>query len=98
MKKSDKTIYISGAISKNPNYEKDFSDAVEKLKNAGYVKIINPCCLPSTLEYEQLMSICFEMINQSDVCYFMPNYDKSLGARREHCYAIACGKEIIYGD
>lgn len=93
---SDKTVYVAGKIAGNENYKTDFTNAVEKLKQEGYTKILNPCCLPDNLEYEQYMTICFAMIDTADVVYFQKNWYGSLGAEREEKYAIAKCKERIY--
>lgn len=37
-----KQLYLCGAITKNPNYKKDFEAAYNKLHKAGYSAILNP--------------------------------------------------------
>lgn len=95
---NNKTVYVAGKITGNENYLSDFSIAVTKLKNQGYEKIINPCCLPDNLEYEQYMTICFAMIDAADIVYFQSNWYGSAGAEREEKYAIAKGKKRIYEE
>lgn len=90
------TIYISGSISKNPNYLDDFKKAEQTLKKEGFGKILNPIILPSNLEYEQLMVICFAMIDASDIVYMLSNWEESDGAFMEYHYAISKNKDIIF--
>lgn len=94
---SDKTIYISGKITGNPNFQEDFSKAVEQLKTQGYTHIINPCCITILdLQYEQYMAIDLAMIDVSDEVYFLKNWEDSLGAQREYMYAVIKNKKLIF--
>lgn len=93
-----KTVYISGKMTGEFGYEAVFADAVFLLRENGWRKIINPCCLSVLdLDYEQYMTICFAMIDASDVVYMLGNWKESPGAQRELSYALAKRKEIIYG-
>ena len=92
----NKTVYVAGKISGNENYLTDFENAVKKLKEQGYERILNPCCLPSNLEYEQYMIICFAMIDAADVVFFQKNWKGSAGAEREEKYAISKCKQRVY--
>lgn len=91
------TVYISGQITDNPNFQDDFAKGVCKLREMGFKKIINPCCLSVlNLDYEQYMKICFAMIDVADYVYFLDNWDKSAGATRELKYAESKQKIIKY--
>ena len=93
------TVYVSGKITDNPNFQDDFARGVCKLREMGFKKIINPCCLSVlNLDYEQYMKICFAMIDASDYVYFLDNWENSEGAKREMNYAIAKQKIIKYED
>ena len=94
---NEKTIYIAGKISNNPTFQKDFSKAVQSLKDKGYKHIVNPCCISCLdLKYEQYLSITFAMIDISDAVYFLSNWKESDGAKREYLYATSKQKEILY--
>lgn len=96
-KKKADTVYLSGAITKNPNFMKDFNSAEDTVKKLGYEKVINPTCLGSlNLDYEQFMIICFAMIDAADEVAFLTNWKKSSGARREYLYAISKNKKIRF--
>lgn len=91
------TVYIAGKITGLDDFQKYFDEAVWKLKEKGYKKIINPCCLSySDLDYEQLMSICFTMIDVSDCVYFLDNWEDSEGAKREMSFALSKNKKIMF--
>lgn len=90
------TVYIAGKITGLRDYEDKFEDAVRKLWEIGYTRILNPCCLPPNLEYEQYMTICFTMIDVADEVWFLDNWQESEGARREHDYALEKNKVIRY--
>ena len=93
-----KTVYIAGKISGFMNYQQKFDEAVWKLRKKGYEKILNPCCLPKNLDYEQYMPVCFAMIDISDAVFFLNNWEDSDGAKREMSYALAKKKEIMYEE
>lgn len=96
-RKKTETVYISGAIAKNPNFMRDFKSAENIVKKLGYEKVINPTCLSSlNLDYEQFMIICFAMIDASDEVAFLTNWKDSSGARREYLYAISRNKKIRF--
>ena len=93
-----KTVYIAGKITGLPDYQQKFRAAEIKLNEKGYKKVINPCCLPVNLDYEQYMPICFAMIDVADAVFFLDNWEDSDGAKREMSYALAKKKEIMYED
>lgn len=88
-------IYIAGKITGNPDYKEQFTTAAAMLKSNGFT-VLNPCCLPEGLTWEQYMSICIPMVDVADKLYMLENWDSSRGARIEHDHARAHGKEIIY--
>ena len=47
------TIYIAGAISKNPNYKADFENAEKALKEKGFDKIISSTVLPTLFDIDE---------------------------------------------
>ena len=89
------TVYVSGAITGVPYFKNIFGKAVQRLRNEGFDKILTPTILPDNLEYEQYMTICFSMIDASDVVYMLPNWEESHGATREYYYALSKHKQFI---
>lgn len=87
-------VYISGAITSDPNYKEKFADAEKKLHKLGY-KVLNPCMIYEELDYEQHMHIDFAMIDVCDVVYLLEDWETSTGAIRERYHAIEKNK-IVY--
>lgn len=94
-------IYISGAITNNPNYKEDFERAEDYLQREyPSAEIINPALvnsfLPKSTTYEEYMEMCFCMLDMCDSIYMLNGWRKSLGANRELGYALAKGMIIMY--
>ena len=91
-------IYISGAITNNPNYKEDFERAEDYLQReypSAY--IINPALvnsyLPKSTTYEEYMKMCFCMLDICEAIFMIQGWSKSRGSIREYGYAIA--KDMI---
>ena len=91
-----KTAYIAGPITGVPYYRENFSRAARYVKRLGFGTVLNPAELPRTLRNDQAMKICFAMINVSDVVFFIPEWERSVGAKLEMAYAKYMNKEINY--
>lgn len=93
-------VYISGKITNNENYKKDFLKAECWLKLNDY-KVVNPSRLidifPS-LEYAQLMAIDYKLIELCDAIFMLDGWQKSKGACAELSYAKSLGKKVLYQD
>lgn len=94
-------IYISGAITNNPNYKEDFERAEDYLQRE-YPKaeIINPALvnsyLPKSTTHEEYMRMSFCMLDMCDSIYMLSNYENSKGACMEYGYALAKHKAILF--
>ena len=91
-------IYISGAITNNPNYKEDFERAEDYLQREyPSAEIINPALinsfLPKSTTYEAYMKMSFCMLDMCDGIYMLKGWEKSCGANREYGYAMA--KDMI---
>lgn len=95
----NKIIYISGPITNHPNYLAEFEAVEERLKSKGF-QPINPAkilaLLPSSVSYDQMMHICFALINISDGIYMMHGWMNSKGAKMELAYAFQNNKTEYY--
>ena len=91
-----KTAYIAGPITGVPYYRENFSRAARYVKHTGFTTVLNPAELPRTLDNSQAMKICFAMIDVADAVFFMPEWDRSIGAKLEHAYCKYMNKEIYY--
>jgi hypothetical protein len=93
-------IYISGAISNDPDYKRKFADAEKILTKKGH-DVINPAFVASALphlEHEQYLHIDKALIGICDAVYFLKDCGLSKGAREEYIYAYENGiKRIIEG-
>ena len=100
---SDRTkiVYLSGRITGNENYKKDFSVAEEYLHRLGYI-VVSPARLDELssdkLSYEQYMKVCYSLIDISDIIFMVSGWQDSKGARAELIYAKSIGKEVKYQD
>lgn len=93
-------IYISGAITNNPNYKEDFERAECYLQRTfPKADIINPALmnnyLPKSTTHEEYMRMSFCMLDMCDSIYMMPNWKTSCGASQEYGYSLAKDKTIL---
>lgn len=87
-------IYISGSISKNPNYKEQFAAAEKDLRELGY-EVLNPAKNTGNLYKEYIdKGLLQEM--KCDAIYMLQNFEESTGAMLELAYAQAVGMQIIY--
>lgn len=86
-----KVIYIAGPITGVKEYWKPFEQAEDELTAMGYIAL-TPTRLPWNLDNEKAMKICLTMIDQADAVYFLPGWDKSVGANLEMMYCKYTGK------
>ena len=90
-------IYISGPISKDPNYRLKFRAAAEQLKLRGY-DVVNPAELADVLpaehlSHEEILFTCEHLILQCDALVTLPGWEQSLGCQRE--VGFAEGADLI---
>ena len=88
-------IYISGAITNDPDYRDKFAVAEMTIKYFGHTPL-NPCCLPDGLTWEQYMKIDLAMIDVADAICLLPDWQQSRGAIREFTHAVAKDKQVIF--
>ena len=91
-------IYISGAITNNPNYKEDFERAKDYLQREyPNDEIINPALvnsfLPKSTSHIEYMRISFCMLDMADAIFMIDGWEKSCGASQEYGYALA--KDMI---
>lgn len=97
-------IYISGRITGNKNWEKQFQQAENYLNKLGFMEIKNPLNLdkeskeiwgdnPSCVQY--MIHDIHELIFCSDI-YMLRGWWRSKGARLERHIAKVLGLGIVY--
>jgi len=91
-------IYISGAITNDPDYLAKF-DRVEKHLTALNFEVVNPTKLQHdhNKSYKNYMKEDIRELLNCDAIFMIYGWDKSAGAKLEKKVADACGLEAIYG-
>lgn len=91
-------VYISGAITSDPNYKEHFAKAVKELEAKGF-SIVNPAEMDVVFpnaEYETYMLMDLLVLSKCDSIYMLNNWRQSCGANREYGYALGRGMNIMY--
>ena len=91
-----KKIYISGAITNNPNYKEQFAAAEAELTAAGY-EAFNPAKNTGN-SYKEYIDKGLLQEMQCEAIYMLPGHEYSIGATLELQYAEAVNMEIIYAE
>lgn len=90
-------IYISGKITGNPKYKKQFAEAEFELKARGY-ETVNPARLCDFMResttYSEYMRICFLLVEMCDAMFMIGDWRESKGAKAEFNFARALGKKV----
>lgn len=93
-------IYISGAITNNPNYKKDFNDAKTNLTKLGF-KVLSPLdtmAHKKNLPVKMCMFEALDMLRQADFITTITEGIKSRGMRIELDLADYCRIPYIQYD
>jgi len=83
-------VYISGKITGNENYEKQFNEAERELKKMGY-EVFNPARIKENWSYEDYMKFDIKHLLECEQIYLLPNWEDSKGARLEKQIAETVG-------
>ena len=90
-------VYISGAITYNPNFKQDFDIAQGILEDLGY-QVINPahlCEVMPDAEWFRYMAVACNLLIHADAICMLPNWKTSKGAGIEFELATEQGLEFI---
>lgn len=93
-------VYISGAISNNPNYKEEFAAAEKLLKKHGF-EVVNPTSLGEVdgWTWEDYMKKDIKLLVDCDAIYLIDGWEKSKGARLEAKLASWLDlKDVCYWD
>ena len=94
-------IYLSGPVTNEPNYRRNFKVAQSILESLGYKNIVNPaelCQVVNTecTNYDQMINICLELLNDCDAVLFLPGWKDSHGCGRE--WGVAWERGLIMAE
>ena len=59
-------LYLSGAISANPNYKNDFENARKRLNDAGFAVVSPTIFCDESMSYDKAMRKCLQVLS---TCY-----------------------------
>lgn len=94
------TIYISGPITKNPDYKQDFMNAEAELNRMFHHKadIINPVFLTTVKNgsWEFYMRVCLKALADCDTIFMLKGWRRSKGARLEYKIAKKLNMKVLY--
>jgi hypothetical protein len=100
MEGTGKIVYLSGKITNNPDYKKEFACAELFLGQMGYM-VVNPARLDevaNSLSYEQYMEICYRLVDIADIIFMVSGWQNSKEANAQLTYAKSLGKKVMYQD
>lgn len=90
--------YLSGPVTGNPDYKKQFAWSAKQLTRMGY-DVINPAALSQVVPIESrsmsIMEIDMLLLSKADYLIQLPGWENSRGANRELGYALATGKIVV---
>lgn len=86
-------IYIAGPITGHLNYKEKFAVKEKELREMGHI-VLNPSFLPDGLK--DYMPICYAMMDQADLAYFLKGWEDSVGANLENEYCIENGIRTVF--
>lgn len=92
-------VYISGAITNNPNYIEQFDAAEKTLVAAGH-EVVNPAKvnmpLPESTTHEEFMHVSFALMDLCDTILLLDSWVNSKGAHMEMEYAMRHKMTIVF--
>lgn len=71
-------VYLSGKITGDVDYRKQFEAVQNELRAYGYV-VFNPAVLPDGFEYEDYMSLDLLILSRCDAIYLLRDWENSTG-------------------
>ena len=92
-------VYISGSITKNPNYKRDFKRGEVKMRNAHFTPVNPVKVMPVGLKsHDDYMRISLAWVEACDAIFLLSGWTTSEGAVKEYQHAKWKGKAILFED
>jgi hypothetical protein len=89
-----KTVFISGAITHDPDYKQKFDMAEKALTSLGYI-VLSPAWLPSSgFTYDAYMRMARAMMLECDAICLLEDWKESDGAKDEYLFAYENGLAV----
>lgn len=90
-------VYISGSITRDPDYREHFKAAEEKLRSLG-MKVFNPAKFEADPDksWEDYMKADIAQLTRCRAIYLLKGWKKSRGARLEYRIAKELGYLVIF--
>lgn len=89
-------IYIAWRITGDPAYKHKFARAVIALRRHWPEAVLfNPAVLPENMSPTDAMAISLPMLLRATIVVFLPDWQRSNGAKIERAVAAYCGKRIV---
>lgn len=88
------TIYISGKTTDDPDYYRKFARAERHVRGMfPNAAVLSPTRHPEGLTCEQYMLRAYQDIVDADIVLFLPDWEKSEGAKLEYAHCRYTGKK-----
>ena len=89
--------YLSGAITKQPDFKKYFKEYEEELREFGLTDIFNPAAVdwPEDVKWETCMKYDLQELMKSDCLVLLPNWKGSRGVKLELLLCKKLGIKVI---
>lgn len=91
-------VYLSGPITGNAEFKKQFAEAEAKLQAQGF-EVINPAEIGSRLpryvqnNYEAILDFDLRLLDMAEIICLLPGWETSTGCNRERGFAE--GRRIV---
>lgn len=95
---TDGGIYISGAITGNPDFKRQFREAENSIRVWWDGQVINPADidLEDRATWSDYMRVCIPLLMCCSKIYMLKGWEKSRGARWELRNAIEIGIDVEF--
>ena len=105
----DRVVYISGPITMNKDWRRNFDLAYARLKAEGYGVVYNPREIGDSVDlafdalgrkpdYAEYMRADLKMLLKCDTVYMLKGWEGSAGAGVELSVAKACKMHVIFEE